>query len=69
MLAVLEVAGGKAARDLVSRNRDPAIEAIVASWPARWDDGRARALGFQSDESFAEIVRSFIDHDLRSRDP
>ena len=39
---------------------DPRIARIVASWPGAWDTTRARALGFPADESFDEIIRSYM---------
>jgi len=48
------------ARDLVRLEPDPAIEAIVASWPARFDTALAEALGFAGDASVAEIVQAYV---------
>ncbi len=39
---------------------DPAIEAIVASWPAHFDVARARALGLTGDEDIGEIVSNYV---------
>jgi D-erythronate 2-dehydrogenase len=64
MIAALERAGGRAAVDLIRHERDPAIEAIVASWPAAWDNHRALALGLQPDPDFDAIVRAYIEDDL-----
>ena len=44
---------------------DPAIERIVASWPGRIDNQRASALGFAADRTFADIIDSFITHDMQ----
>jgi nucleoside-diphosphate-sugar epimerase len=63
MLAALEqVSPGASA--LVARRPDPAIEAIVATWPARFDDSTARGLGFTPHEPFAAVIRAFIEDDL-----
>ena len=67
MLAALERAGGKAALDLVRHERDPAIEAIVASWPAAWDNARALALGLQPDPDFDAIVRAYVEDERPGR--
>jgi len=64
MLDALAQMGGAEARARVTFAQDPAVEAIVASWPRKWDDSAARALGFAGDADFAEIVQSFIDEDL-----
>ena len=49
------------ARSLVTFQRDPAIEAIVGSWPARFETARALELGFPPatdlDGTLAEHVR------------
>ncbi|MDL5386379.1 D-erythronate dehydrogenase [Aeromonas hydrophila] len=65
MLTALTQAGGQAARDRVQFAADPAIEHIVASWPGRIDNQRASALGFMADRTFADIIDSFITHDMQ----
>jgi nucleoside-diphosphate-sugar epimerase len=65
MLTALTQAGGQAARDRVQFAADPAIERIVASWPGRIDNQRASALGFIADRTFADIIDSFITHDMQ----
>jgi nucleoside-diphosphate-sugar epimerase len=64
MVAALERAGGRAAVNLIRHERDPAVEAIVASWPAAWDNRRAEALGLWPDPDFDSIVRAYIEDDL-----
>jgi D-erythronate 2-dehydrogenase len=60
MLAALrEVAGDKAV-SLVRHEPDPRIEAIVASWPGRFDTAKAKQLGFVGDESFKQIIDAFV---------
>jgi nucleoside-diphosphate-sugar epimerase len=65
MLAGLKRAGGQKAVDRVKFVPDPAIRRIVAGWPMRFDAARARALGFKADDSFDQIVRGFVEDDLR----
>lgn len=65
MLTALTQAGGQAARDRVQFAADPAIERIVASWSGRIDNQRASALGFMADRTFADIIDSFITHDMQ----
>ncbi|MGT4068281.1 UNVERIFIED_CONTAM: SDR family oxidoreductase [Aeromonas hydrophila] len=65
MLTALTQAGGQAARDRVQFAADPVIERIVASWPGRIDNQRATALGFMADRTFADIIDSFITHDMQ----
>ncbi len=40
-------------------SRDPAIEAIVASWPSIWNDGRSRSMGLPADDSVGEIADAY----------
>jgi nucleoside-diphosphate-sugar epimerase len=64
MIAALERAGGKAAVALVRHERDPAVEAIVGSWPGAWDISRAQGLGLKADADFDAIVRAYVEDDL-----
>ncbi|OEY67497.1 D-erythronate dehydrogenase [Marinobacter sp. X15-166B] len=61
MLDSLRTLGGDEALARVKHQPDPRIEAIVASWPARFDTRRAQQLGFKSDNNFGEIVEAFLD--------
>ncbi|MEC9482892.1 MAG: D-erythronate dehydrogenase [Halomonas sp.] len=60
MLEVLREIGGERALARVRHEPDPRIEAIVASWPARFETRRADRLGFTGDRDFHEIVHTFI---------
>jgi hypothetical protein len=48
-----------AAATLLRWEPDPQIEAVVASWPARWDDSRARALGLPADDDLESVIRFY----------
>jgi nucleoside-diphosphate-sugar epimerase len=48
----------------IRRERDPAVERIVAGWPRRFDAARAAALGFRAEETFDEIVRAHVEDEL-----
>ncbi len=61
LLDALREVGGESARALVRSEPDPAIEAIVASWPARFDNTRAARLGLLPDPSVAAIVRRYAE--------
>jgi D-erythronate 2-dehydrogenase len=61
MIAALETVGGPAATALIRHQPDPAIEAIVGSWPAACDARRAEALGLTGDADFESIVRAYIE--------
>ncbi|MEW2159331.1 D-erythronate dehydrogenase [Streptomyces sp. NPDC007189] len=68
MLATLRQAAGDAAADLVTVRPDPAAEAIVATWPAAFDNSRAAALGLEPDPSFLAVVQDYIaDQAARNR--
>ena len=61
--ALRRVAGDKAVA-LISRVPDPAIATIVAGWPQQFDAKRAISLGFEAEDSFDMIIRSYIDDEL-----
>ncbi|RAH38094.1 D-erythronate dehydrogenase [Halomonas sp. SL1] len=60
MLETLGEVAGEPALALVRHEPDPAIEAIVGSWPARFRNDRARQLGFEGDRNFRDIVQAFM---------
>jgi nucleoside-diphosphate-sugar epimerase len=62
--ALEEVRPGASA--LVRHEPDPSIAAIVRSWPGRFDDAPARALGFAPHEPFSDVVRAFVEDDLEA---
>lgn len=59
ILQALEAVGGKDKRNLVEERRDTKVEAIVASWPARFNTSFARKLGMSEDISLKEEIESF----------
>ncbi|GAA3104982.1 D-erythronate dehydrogenase [Streptomyces rectiviolaceus] len=61
MLDTLRRVAGDAVADLVTLAPDPAVEAIVGSWPAAFDNARAAALGLRPDESFESVVRAYVE--------
>ena len=61
MAAAMDRVAGYPASDLIDWTDDPAIGAIVGSWPARFETRRAHALGLRPDRSFDDIVREYID--------
>jgi D-erythronate 2-dehydrogenase len=60
MAAAMDRVAGYPASDLIDWTDDPAIAAIVATWPAQVDAARARGLGLDPDESFDDIVRDYL---------
>jgi D-erythronate 2-dehydrogenase len=65
MVEALERVAGPAAAARIRWEPDPAIQAIVSTWPVRARADRARALGFTADASFEEIVRAHVEDELR----
>ena len=63
MLDALEAVGGKAARERVRFEPDPAIARIVEGWPSVFDNTRALRLGLKADPDMISIIRRFVsDH-------
>lgn len=63
MLAALRAIAGDAVGDLVRPAPDPVIERIVRSWPARFDNARASALGLGPDPDIASVIEQYLaDH-------
>lgn len=63
MLATLRRVAGAATADLVTVAPDPAVEALVGSWPAHFDNRRATDLGLRPDATFESVVRAYVaDH-------
>jgi len=60
MLAALRDVAGEQALALVRHEPDPRIEAIVASWPARFETAKAKQLGFVGDDNFKQIIDAFV---------
>ncbi|MEU5888831.1 D-erythronate dehydrogenase [Streptomyces sp. NPDC047461] len=60
MLATLRRVASAPAADLVTLAPDPAVEAVVGSWPAVFDNRRAADLGLLPDTSFASVVREYL---------
>lgn len=61
ILNALEKVGGKKARDLVEEQPDAKVQAIVGTWPDRFDVRLASSLGMYKDVSLVELVQSFAD--------
>ncbi|KAJ4358313.1 uncharacterized protein N0V89_002895 [Didymosphaeria variabile] len=59
ILDALGEVGGEKALQLIEKKHDPKVEAIVASWPARFDISLAKKLDMAGDISLKEEVQSF----------
>ena len=51
----------------IRREKDPAIERMVSSWPTRVEAARARELGFNAETTFEEIIRAHVEDELGGR--
>ncbi|MCJ1397131.1 hypothetical protein MMC11_000323 [Xylographa trunciseda] len=58
--ALKDVAGEETVR-LVEEKRDPVIEKLVYSWPARFDTALAKSLGFSPDGTLQQILDEYIE--------
>ncbi len=65
--ALRSVAGEDAVK-LIRHQRDPAIEAIISTWPKAFDPQRALQLGFRADASFEAIVKAYLEDHFPMRD-
>jgi nucleoside-diphosphate-sugar epimerase len=63
-IAALERAAGEAAVRLIRPQFDPAIDAMFATIPGRFDPRRALALGFRAETSFDEIIQVHVQDEL-----
>ncbi len=67
MAAALRQAGGAAAHARIRWEPDPAIQAIISSWPRALASPRAEALGFGRDSGIDEVIQAFIEDDLAAQ--
>lgn len=68
-IAALTRIAGPGAAALIHEAPDPAVWAIVRTWPQRFAARRARDLGFAAEESFDEIIEAHIADELGGRLP
>ena len=61
MLAALDRVSGEPLSALVDLRTDPAIGAIVTSWPSRFRTDRASALGLTPEEDFDAVIGRYLD--------
>lgn len=59
MMDALEKVGGKDKLGFLKEQADPALIAILKSWPTAFDNTQAISLGFKRDSSFEETVRNY----------
>jgi nucleoside-diphosphate-sugar epimerase len=63
MARALDRVAGATLSDRIDWVEDPAVSAIVGSWPARFHTPRAHRLGLRADASFDDIVRDHLADD------
>ena len=61
MLDALEQVAGADVAARVHPTPDPMIEALVRSWPARFENSRARELGLRPDAGIAELIHEYLE--------
>lgn len=66
--ALRRIAGDRAV-SLIEERPDPAVWAIVQTWPARFEAKRGRDLGFTAEANFDEIIQVHIEDELGGRVP
>lgn len=54
-------AAGPAAMDLIDEEPDPTVAGIIAGWPQRFAADRAAALGFDCEQTYDEIIATYIE--------
>jgi nucleoside-diphosphate-sugar epimerase len=60
MLDALETVAGVEIRNRVRFEPDETIARIVGSWPARFDNSRAKRLGLHADPDFRSVIEQYI---------
>lgn len=60
MIDSLQQISGPEVTGLISHEPDAFLQSIVLTWPPYFDTKRAKQLGFVSDSSVEEIIRSYI---------
>jgi nucleoside-diphosphate-sugar epimerase len=60
MIDSLEQISGPAVTNLISHEPDAFLQSIVLTWPPYFDTARAKLLGFVSDSTVEEVIRSYI---------
>ncbi|PZO82436.1 MAG: NAD-dependent epimerase [Mesorhizobium amorphae] len=63
-IEALRRVGGDRAVALIREEPDPAVWAIVRTWPERFEATRAEKLGFAADRDFDAIVRAHVEDEL-----
>lgn len=66
MVSALERVAGKDVAQLIDREADQTIRAIVANWPRNFNAERALELGFRSETAFDDIIRAHMEDEMNA---
>ncbi len=64
-IEALKSAAGNEVAKLIRHQPDETIMRIVGGWPRDFDPARAIALGFRAEKDFGEIIRIYMEEDLK----
>jgi D-erythronate 2-dehydrogenase len=67
MARALDRVAGAGTSGLIDWDVDPAVEAIVGTWPARFHTPRAHRLGLRAETSFDDVVRGYLSDNAGTR--
>ncbi|MCR8724563.1 D-erythronate dehydrogenase [Frigidibacter sp. ROC022] len=67
-IEALRAVAGDSAVELIRHEIDPAVVAIISTWPKAFDARRAEELGFTADKSFAAIIEAHIEDHAADRE-
>ena len=60
MVDALERVAGEKVTSLIEWKPDARIQAIILTWPVRFNTDNANKMGFKSDQDFEEIIRYYV---------
>jgi hypothetical protein len=65
MVAAMGRVAGAETMKLVEWKEDPAILKLVRTWPGDFVTARAEKMGFVHDANFDEVVKAYVEEELR----
>ena len=60
-IEALRKIAGDAVVARIRRQPDPTIERIVSGWPRKFDAARAKSFGFRAEDTFFDILRTYVE--------
>ena len=64
-IEALERVAGSEVVKLIKHQPDPTIQKIVSGWARDFDTKRSIELGFKAETNFDEIIKTYIEDDLK----